>query len=160
MEPTFARGAAVTLDRDAYESGDPRIGDVVILHPPIGAELNECGAGTPRPGQMCARPTSERADVTLIQRVVGLPGDELTMREGIVVRDGEPADEPYAADCRPVQGCSFPRPITVPEDHYFLLGDNRGASDDSRFWGPVPRAWILGRVEDCDLLRISCTPVR
>ena len=41
-----------------------------------------------------------------------------------------------------------------------MLGDNRGASDDSRFWGPVPLEWIEGRVEDCDALRISCSPLR
>ncbi len=160
MEPTFSLGAVVTLNRDAYASGDPRIGDIVIDHPPVGAEAGECGGGAPPPGRMCARPTPERAGVTFIQRVVGLPGDELALRNGIVVRNGEPADEPYTADCGTVQACEFPRPITVPEDHYFLLGDNRGASDDSRFWGPVPRDWILGRVEDCDVLRISCTPVR
>jgi signal peptidase I len=81
------------------------------------------------------------------------------MRDGVVLRDGEPADEPYIADCDGVEACSFPQPITVPDGRYFLLGDNRGASDDSRFWGPVPREWILGRVEDCDALRISCSPL-
>ncbi len=41
--------------------------------------------------------------------------------------------------------CNFPKPITIPPDHYFMMGDNRGASDDSRFWGPVPREWIIGK---------------
>ena len=73
-------------------------------------------------------------------------------RGGRVVRDGELADEPYIADCGGFEGCNFPRPITCAEGHYFMLGDNRGASDDSRFWGPVPLEWIEGRVEDCDPL--------
>ena len=70
------------------------------------------------------------------------------------------ADEPYIADCGGGEGCDFPRRITVPDGHYFLLGDNRGASDDSRFWGPVPLEWIQGRVEDCDAIRVSCSPLR
>ena len=41
--------------------------------------------------------------------------------------------------------CNLPKPITIPPDHYFMMGDNRGASDDSRFWGPVPRDWIIGK---------------
>ncbi|MGN6814781.1 MAG: signal peptidase I [Solirubrobacterales bacterium] len=41
----------------------------------------------------------------------------------------------------------MPKTITIPPGHYFMLGDNRGASDDSRFWGPVPADWILGKVE-------------
>jgi signal peptidase I len=160
MVPTLPAGTTVTLNRDAYASADPALGDIVILHPPRGAETSQCGAGAPPPGTMCERPTARRLDVTLIQRVAGLPGDELTMREGRIVRDGKPLDEPYAARCAMPEGCDFPQPISVPAGHYFVLGDNRGASDDSRFWGPVPRDWILGRVEDCDLLRMSCTPVR
>ena len=42
------------------------------------------------------------------------------------------------------EGCDLPKPITIPPDHYFMMGDNRGESDDSRFWGPVPRDWIIG----------------
>jgi signal peptidase I len=43
-----------------------------------------------------------------------------------------------------VPQCSFPTPIKVPPGHWFMMGDNRGESDDSRFWGPVPRSWIIG----------------
>ena len=48
----------------------------------------------------------------------------------------------------------------MPPDEYYLLGDNRGVSDDSRFWGPVPRAWIIGTVVDCSLLDTLCRPAR
>jgi signal peptidase I len=159
MVPTVQVGDRVTLNRGAYDDAPPEIGDVVIHHPPLGADINECRS-MPPPGQMCARPTERRSDSTIIKRVVAGPGDRVAMRDGVVVLDGEPADEPYIADCGGGEACDFPRPITVPEGHYLMLGDNRGASDDSRFWGPVPVDWILGRVEECDLARISCTPVR
>ena len=48
------------------------------------------------------------------------------------------------APCGGGEDCNFPKQITIPADHYFMMGDNRGASDDSRFWGPVPRDWIIG----------------
>jgi signal peptidase I len=156
MVPTVQVGDRVTLNQGAYDDDAPEIGDVVIHHPPVSAEEGiACG----EVGQMCAQVPEERADVTFIKRVVAGPGDRIALRDGRVVRNGELGDEPYIADCGDVEACDFPRPITVPEGHYFLLGDNRGASDDSRFWGPVPREWILGRVEECDLARVSCTPI-
>ncbi|MET0818539.1 MAG: signal peptidase I [Solirubrobacteraceae bacterium] len=160
MVPTVQIGDRVTLNRGAYDDAPPEIGDIVIHHPPAGAiEGSECGR-TPRPQTMCARPTGPAAAESFIKRVVAGPGDRGAMRSGVVVRDGEPADEPYIADCGGGEGCDFPRPITVPAGHYVMLGDNRGASDDSRFWGPVRLEWIEGRVEDCDLIRLSCTPLR
>ena len=46
---------------------------------------------------------------------------------------------------RAATSCNLPEEITIPPDHYFMMGDNRGSSDDSRFWGPVPRDWIIGK---------------
>jgi signal peptidase I len=160
MLPTVGVGDRVTLNEGAYDDSAPQVGEIVIHHPPVSAELGECAGGPPPVGQMCAEPDSERSDVTFIKRVAAGPGERVSLRNGVVVRDGEPADEPYIEPCGGGEGCNFPRPITIPDDHYLLLGDNRGASDDSRFWGPVPADWIQGRVEDCDLLRISCSPLR
>ena len=77
--------------------------------------------------------------------------------DGRVIRNGHLAEEPFVVSGEasrdlppgvtlpPNPACNFPTPITIPPDHYFLLGDNRAVSSDSRFWGPVPRAWIIGR---------------
>jgi signal peptidase I len=62
-----------------------------------------------------------------------------------VVDGVEKKDEPYIIPCGHGGACDLPEKITIPPDHYFMMGDNRGASDDSRFWGPVPRAWIIGK---------------
>jgi signal peptidase I len=147
MEPTIHRGQRIHVDMGAYDHDQPKIGDVVILHPPLGADTNECGAPKPQ-DQMCARPTPELGSVTFVKRVVGLPGDRLAMREGRLIRNGRPVGEPYTKRCGGYDGCDLPRTIRVPAGHYFLLGDNRGASDDSRFWGPVPKRALLGRVKD------------
>jgi signal peptidase I len=81
--------------------------------------------------------------------VVGVPADRLRMRDGLIVRNGDAVEESFAdvSDC--LSGCDFPRAITVPAGHFFVLGDNRGQSWDSRFWGPVPARALLGRVTGC-----------
>ncbi len=93
---------------------------------------------------MCPRPVGQRDDVNFIKRVVAGPGDRLKLEEGHVVLNGERQDEPFARPCGVGEGCDYPQEITVPAGHYFMMGDNRGSSDDSRFWGPVPDEWIIG----------------
>jgi signal peptidase I len=145
MVPTLEVGQRVLVNRIGGRFGDPSVGDVVVFHPPEGAERNnECGGGTPPEGQVCAQPTDEKADVNFIKRVVAGPGDRLAVRDGHVILNGKRQEEDFIRPCSGGQDCSFPREITVPADHYFMMGDNRGASDDSRFWGPVPRDWIIG----------------
>ena len=76
---------------------------------------------------------------------MGEPGDKIKIENGRVIRNGTALKEPYARPCGTAPGCDYPQEITIPKDHYFMMGDNRGSSDDSRFWGPVPRGWIIGQ---------------
>jgi signal peptidase I len=147
MVPTLQVGQRVLVNRVGTHFGDPDVGDIVVFHPPDGAEHPngdvECGVEPP-PGQVCLKPTPKQASVNFIKRVVAGPGDRLRIVNGHVIRNGKPAREPFTEPCGGGQGCDFPREVTVPAGHYFMMGDNRGSSDDSRFWGPVPKDWIIG----------------
>ena len=144
MVPTLEIGQRVLVNRLGSRFSDPHVGDVVVFHPPAGSETDTCGNPDRSEGQACDRPTNERADVNFIKRVVAGPGDRIRVKEGKVILNGKPLKEPYAQPCGTGPGCDYPGELTIPEGHWFMMGDNRGASDDSRFWGPVPRAWFIG----------------
>jgi signal peptidase I len=144
MEPTLDVGERVLVNRVNYHFSDPDRGDIVVFHPPVGADGNNCGAQHP-PDQPCPRPTPERSNVNFIKRVVAVPGDTLAIRGGHAVVNGKEQKETFINPCEGVGQCTYPRPIKIPPDHFFMMGDNRGQSDDSRFWGPVPKKWIIGQ---------------
>ncbi|MGZ5314963.1 MAG: signal peptidase I [Solirubrobacterales bacterium] len=145
MEPTLDVGQRVLVNRFLYDFSDPDIGDIVVFHPPLGAERgNRCGVQRPS-GAPCPEPTPDQADVNFIKRIVAGPGDTLRIEDGQPVVNGVKAEEDFIRPCAPGGECNLPTEITIPEDHYFMMGDNRGASDDSRFWGPVPKDWIIGK---------------
>ncbi|MEX2107903.1 MAG: signal peptidase I [Solirubrobacterales bacterium] len=146
MEPTLDVGQRVLVNRFLYHFTDPSIGDIAVFHPPAGADAGGvCGA--PHDSrEACSEPTSKRSDQNFIKRIVAGPGDTLAIRNGQPVVNGVmKIDEDYIRPCANRSACDLPKPIRIPPDHYFMMGDNRGASQDSRFWGPVPRDWIIGK---------------
>jgi signal peptidase I len=126
MEPAILVGDRVVVDKSAYAFSEPQRGDLAIHR------------------------TMQFQASTMMQRIVGLPGETIEIRNREVYVNGRKLDEPYvqflrASTDETSSGDSMP-PMVIPADAYFLLGDNRDNSMDSRFIGPVPRQQLLGKV--------------
>jgi signal peptidase I len=147
MVPTLVEGQRILVNRLSTRLGaDPKDGDIVVFHPPTGADGPGDGCAQPRPtGTACDESLPGELKTNFVKRVAGVGGDRVGMRNGRLIRNGKPVDEPYArlTDCEGNPDCSF-EPILVPKDHFFMIGDNRGSSQDSRYWGPVPREAVIG----------------
>jgi signal peptidase I len=139
MEPTlhcakpaaFCEGRSsdrVIANRLAYRFGEPERGQVVVFKAPEGAE--RCGQGDGRS--------------TFVKRIIGLPGELVSEREGSIYIKGDRLIEPYVDPSR--RGDENGRWPRVAPGHYFVLGDNRAHSCDSRSWGTVPRSSLIGPV--------------
>jgi signal peptidase I len=151
MEPTLAIGQRVLVNRIGMDFSDPHVGEIAVFHPPEGAEHEQCGLAKRVPGAACSLPVPrENNGTNFIKRVVAGPGDEIYIHEGHVFRKAGgkgsflPEKDSYIRPCQGPEECNFPTAIKVPPGHWFMMGDNRGESDDSRFWGPVPTGWIIG----------------
>lgn len=116
MQPTLQTGDRVLVEKLGYRFGEPARGDVVLLHGDEG-EL-------------------------LIKRVAALPGETVAARDGSIYVDGAPLREPYAHRTAPATLTM--EPTTVPPGHVYVLGDNRGNSTDSRYFGPVAQERLVG----------------
>ncbi len=116
----------VLVDRLTYRFRSPHRGEIVAFHTPAAARTRCSGAGG-----------------VFIKRIIGLPGERVSERGGRVFVDGRPLAEPYLRPgARDSQTAAWPR---IPGREYFMMGDNRTLSCDSRAWGPVPRSSIIGR---------------
>ena len=146
MAPTAIVGQRIIADHLDDPSWSPKVGEIIVFKAPGGAESgarHECGAER-SPGTACLVPLRGLTHISFVKRVVGAPGDRIAIHEGHVIRNGRPEREPFATDCDQ-EICNLAE-FTVPAGSFFVMGDNRGDSSDSRFWGPVPRAQIIGRV--------------
>lgn len=147
MEPTLAIGQRVLVNRVGNTFADPHVGEILVFHPPQGVQAppgEQCGVRVTGE-QIC--PVATPKDITgtnFIKRVVAGPGDTITIRNGHVIRNGKEQNEPFIHDCGGAGNCTYNTPLTIPAGHWFMMGDNRGDSEDSRFWGPIPKQWIIG----------------
>ncbi len=152
MVPTLRVGQRVLVNRLGQRFGEPHIGDVLVFHPPAGATDDEVGTGSESmcgvkvaSGQPCARPTPQASDQYFVKRVVAGPGDTVAVVHEHVIRNGKRQREPFIqATCEDGLEQDFPKPIRVPAKHWFMMGDNRQCSQDSRYWGPVAESSIIG----------------
>lgn len=117
MQPNFYEGEFILVNKLAFKLGEPARGEVIVFHNP------------------------SNIDEDYIKRVIGLPGDLVEIREQAIYINGQALAEPYATNpFRDNYG-----PETVPENHLFVMGDNRGNSSDSRRIGPIPEELIVGQ---------------
>jgi signal peptidase I len=137
MEPTLHCAGAglgctarfsdrVLANRFIYHFMDPKRGDIVVFETPTQAR-QQCGAGG-----------------TFVKRIIALPGETWEMRNGFVLINGKRLDEPYVHANR--RDPDTRAPERIPKDSYWVMGDNRSQSCDSRVWGALPRANLIGKV--------------
>jgi signal peptidase I len=150
MLPTLHINQRVLVDRIGSHFSSPGVGDIVVFHPP--KQYGECAnpnEGQNQSGQdgaqACDAQQKQASSETFIKRVVGVPGDRLSIHNGHVIRNGLAERDTYIVPCGGGGACNFPATITIPHGDYFMMGDNRPDSEDSRFWGPVPKSWIIGK---------------
>jgi signal peptidase I len=135
MEPTLQIGDRILVNKLSYHLHGVHRGDIVVFERPA--------------NENCGGPAVN----DLVKRVIGMPGDTLTLHNGYVVVDGKQLDETWLPKVDQGQTTEQGNPpynlskaFKVPTGEYFLMGDNRTESCDSRYWGPISKSLIVGRV--------------
>ncbi len=139
MQNTLQINDRVLVNKISYRIGDPQRGDVVVFDRTPDTDESLLGAVLRNLAESIGLKTPE-AD--LIKRVIGLPGETVEIRDSTVLIDGVAIDEPYLSE---ITRTSRMDALTIPEDEYFVMGDNRRRSLDSRSFGTVSRDEIVGK---------------
>lgn len=117
MKPNLEPGQRLLVSKIAYRFGEPQKGEVIVFQPP------------------------RNKNTDYIKRIIALPGDTIEIKEGVVYVNNVALDEPYIKNLT----TDTLKPTEIPENEYFVLGDNRNNSNDSYDWGTVPRQNIIGK---------------
>jgi signal peptidase I len=137
MEPTLQVGDRILVNKLSYHLHSVHRGDIVVFARP--------------PAEDCGGPEVN----DLVKRVIGLPGETISVSGGFVDINGKRLNESWLPASRqgitgegpPGNAANLARPYKIPANNYFVMGDNRMDSCDSRYWGTIPRSLIVGKVE-------------
>ena len=142
MDPTLEGGQYLLVNRLVYLQIDMQRLSRIVPFWQVDEESSRYAIHAPKRGEIVVFQFPRDPSKDFVKRVVGLPGEQIEMRDGKVFVDGEFLEEPYLS----AKDNSDRSPVLLGEGEYYVLGDNRSRSNDSRSWGAVPEANLRGKV--------------